>query len=229
MDEVVTIPKSLIEDTALGSKRCLVFQAIIFSNWSGHDVDWLTSLLQYSCGREAKGVRSQIKELTSILVSKKYISFNAGGTVYIKHCEPFAMVRHSEFQKLLSARATGRECGKRFNHADAALVMSYIKMRMIHRPDFPVFYSDQISRISSRIGISPRRTSAAIRALEELSILYVKRLSRYTDKSGAWHSSVLIFVDPANYANNQHKCEQAANEAITLVSAAAKKGRKIFE
>lgn len=222
----VTVPKSIIEQNSLGNKRVLVYAAILFTNQYPINPLKLTKDLSLSTTRNPGGSYQQVKAISSLLVSEAYIANTDRGMVYIKKHEPYSRIYKAEFERLLSYRKEQLSSGNRINHSDALLVLAFIRMSMVHDVGHPSFYSDQLSRIGSSIGLSTRRVSTAVSLLEELKILSKRTTPSYTDRNGSWHSGVTIFVETVDHGfragyNAEHELERS--EAIVL--ARSKKGR----
>lgn len=196
MREFVMIPYSLIYDQAMGNKRIIAYSSILFSGWTGKNLEELVLYSHYSTCRDKSGTLNQFRDVVSQLREKGYLSDSmGGGIVYIKRNESFGVIYYSEFQRIMQEREYHLKYGKRINHANLLLLLSHIRLHMIRKPNFPEYYSNLLIRISESIGISVRSISSGLKILKKLNIIHNEELPRYKDSDGRWHSNVRIFVN----------------------------------
>lgn len=195
MKDFIMIPRSLIYNQDLGAKRVLVYSSIVFSKWSGNDIDELVVYSKHSTNRNTDGIVRQYAELVNTLISEHYFKKNKYSLKLIRKDDCFGIIHYAEFNSILNYRIKSMQYGRRINHAHLLLLLAHIRLCTIRQPSVPLFYSNLISRISKSIGISTRSISSCLKILEELSIIHSEELPRYKDKENHWHSNVRIFVD----------------------------------
>lgn len=219
----IMIPRSLVDNVALGNKRILAYMSIVFSDWDGENYEELVSYSLYSLHRRQSGVVDQYKDLVSFYVGHGYLE---GDMVYIERREQFAKVYYDEFEKILQAREDSLSCGRKLNHANVLLLLAHIRLHIDHGKHHPKTYSNLLSRISESTGLSVRSITSALKVLEDLCIIHSEELPRYQDKERGWHANVRIFVDMVSYGRKKYDWKIETARGIEHVLSLIRKSKE---
>ncbi|WP_206459427.1 hypothetical protein [Anaerovorax sp. IOR16] len=82
-------------------------------------------------------------------------------------------------------------------------ILTYIRMNKLRRADNqeaypnrkPEFFFKQIKDIAEDLEINKKTVSSGIVILEKLNIIVSKKMKRYKDVKGNWHTGITLFVD----------------------------------
>lgn len=200
--EFIRIPRSLIYDKELGDKRILVYSSMLFTCWSSKccTVNKLIDDCDFVRGRVSSGVEKQFKTLIGSLIEKGFVSTQGKLGDTFSFCikapiNSFGIINRFEYDDIIQYRIKEKANGKRINHSHILLLLSYIRLNMDKRTGKPIMHFSMLKTISDNIGLSVRSVTAALKILEELSIIHSEELPRYQDKNNNWHSNVKVFVN----------------------------------
>lgn len=218
--ELIKVPRSLIEDTSMGSMRVHAYIAMgIF----GCDGDDLVQFIGYSISnRHVGSAANKIKALSRCLIEMGYMD-KCQGQLLINECygsihpEEFDLIRNSKHITLNAARC---------NPSHILLVLACIRCNMRRERAIPQYYSNLLCRIAEHIGISARSVSRCVQVLEELDIIHCEELPRYKDGNGHWHSNVRVFVNRHGRLNadTTYSWKQETEKSIKMILTNASAG-----
>lgn len=221
--EFIKIPRKLIYDKELGEKRILVYSSILFTCWSKKqcNIEKLIDDCDYTRKRMAYGIEHQFKDMINSFTEKEYVSIQGNledtFSFYIRPPKnSFGIISKFEYEQIFNYRIAAKSDNKRINHAHLLLLLSYIRLNMDKRPNNPVMHFSMLKTISDNIGLSVRSVTAALKILEELSIIHSEELPRYKDKNNNWHSNVKVFVNMKPLINNDTNYDWRNEVAIAI-------------
>ena len=220
--EYTQVPRRLIENASLGSKRVLVYLAIHFAHWDGYDISELVHACGYSAtNQHANSVYGQIKEVVDWLLVNGYLDVDHDGAHLANQDDCSGFIYRYEYDLIFLSHNTHTINCRSSIIADTLLVLSNIRCYMTHAQGRPQFYSNMLCRISEHIGISVRRISRCVQVLEELGIIHSEELPRYKDGNGHWHSNVRIFVNRHGRldAGNTYDWQKETKRGIAMILA----------
>ena len=223
--ELIQVPRSLIDNTAMDPMRVHTYIAMTLFGCDGDD---LVQFCGYSAlNRHAGSAANRIRALSKNLIELGYMGESQDQSFV---SEGFGSIYLEEFDSICNLKHTTLNA-VHHNPSHILLVLACIRCNMRREKAMPQYYSNLLCRIADRIGISARAVSICVRALEELDIIHCEELPRYKDGNGQWHSNVRVFVNRHGRLNAgttyswQKETERSIKMILTNASAESDRPR----
>lgn len=207
----ILIPKAIILDTSLGSKRAIHYAAVCLSeNKAGHTLisnEYMTYLCGYTINRHPGRVYSKFKELTSNLVSQEYLTFVNGSdpavdkitavlTTKAQYPKHFALVSDDEFSRIVDyAVILERNRNNRLTQAEIFLLLATLRLWIGTCQEVKHCCCSYYTTISIQSGLQMSTIKSGLEILENLEIIHTELLPDRRRNEDSYTTNKHIFIN----------------------------------